>query len=107
MLDSAVITMLDMLRNPTGNLINVGTRHPLATGDECRAVAEQLVHVFEVETFRLWLETPKEYGVSEVADYEDEVEFLACVLVKNIDTHPADRCNCDWSHPTDHSVESE
>jgi len=85
MLDSAVITMLDMLRNPIGNLINVGTRHPLATGDECRAVAEQLVHVFEVETFRLWLETPKEYGVSEVADYEDEVEFLACVLAYSRD----------------------
>ena len=85
MLDSAVITMLDMPRNSVRDFVNVGARHPLTTRHECWAVAEQFIHVFEVETFRLWLETPKEYGVSEVADYEDEVEFLACVLAYSRD----------------------
>jgi hypothetical protein len=81
MLDSAVITMLDMPRNSVRDFVNVGARHPLTTRHECWAVAEQFIHVFEVETFRLWLEAPKEYGIGEVADYEDEIEFLARVLV--------------------------
>jgi hypothetical protein len=81
MLDSAVISMLDMPRNSVRDFVNVGARHPLTTRHECWAVAEQFIHVFEVETFRLWLEAPKEYGIGEVADYEDEIEFLARVLV--------------------------
>ena len=81
MLDSAIITMLDVLRNPIGDFINVRARNPLATRHECRAVAEQFIHVFEVQSFGLWLEAPKEYGIGEVADYENKVEFLLRVLV--------------------------
>ena len=81
MLDNALATVLGVLRNSIGDFVNVRARNPLATRHECWTVAEKLVHVFEVETFCLWLETPKEHGVGEVADDEDEVEFLSRVLV--------------------------
>ena len=48
MLDSAVITMLDMPRNSVRDFVNVGARHPLTTRHECWAVAEQFIHIFEV-----------------------------------------------------------
>jgi hypothetical protein len=80
-LDSAIPTNLVMLRNTIGHVVNVWAWHPLAARHECRTVAEQLVHIFEVETFRFWLEAPKEDGIEEVTDHEDEVEFLANVLV--------------------------
>ena len=80
-LDSALIAVFDVLSDPIGDFVNMRARDPLATGHECRAVTEQLVHVFEVETFRLWLETPKEYGIGEIADYEDKIESLLRVLV--------------------------
>lgn len=81
MLDSALIAVLEVLRDPIGDFVNMRARDPLATGHECRAVTEQLVHVFEVETFRLWLKTPKEYGIGEIADHEDKIESLLRVLV--------------------------
>lgn len=80
-LDSALIAVFDVLSDAIGDFVNMRARDPLAIGHECRAVTEQLVHVFEVETFRLWLETPKEYGTGEIADYEDKIESLLSVLV--------------------------
>jgi hypothetical protein len=75
----AIHTKLIMLRNPIRNFINMRARHPFAARNKRRTVPEQLIHIFQVQTFRLRLEAPEEYGVEEVADDEDEVEFLMSV----------------------------
>jgi hypothetical protein len=86
MLNSGISTKLIMLRDPIGNFINMRARHPLAPRHKRRTIAEQLVHVLKIEAFRLWLEAPEEDRIEEVADYEDEVEFLVSVSA-NISYH--------------------
>lgn len=111
MLDSTTAAVLVTLRNIIGDFVNMRARHPLATRHERRAVTEQLVHIFEVQAFRLRLEAPEEDSVEEVTDHEDEVEFLVDVstcaqdLGDCVATHPADRCDCDGGHLADHRVE--
>ena len=83
MLYSTVPIELVMLRDTVGDFINVRARHPFATRYERWAVTEQLVHIFEVKTFRLWLEAPEEYSVEEVAYHEDKIEFLINVSVNS------------------------
>jgi hypothetical protein len=117
MLNSTIDTILIMLRNPISNFINMRARHPLAPRHKRRTITEQLIHIFQIKPFRLRLKTPEENGVEEVADYEDEVEFLASVsanshmILERFDremaTYPADRSDGNWSHLADHRVESE
>jgi hypothetical protein len=117
MLSRAVHTKLIMLRDPISNFINMRARHPLAARHKRRTITEQLVHIFQIKPFRLRLETPEEDRVEEVADDENEVEFLASVsanshmILERFDrkmaTYPADRSDGNWSHLADHRVESE
>jgi hypothetical protein len=81
MLNRAVHIKLIMLRDPISNFINMRARHPLAARHKRRTITEQLVHIFQIKPFRLRLEAPEENGVEEVADDEDEVEFLLNVSV--------------------------
>jgi hypothetical protein len=81
MLNSAIDTKLIMLRDPISNFINMRARHPLAARHKRRTITEQLVHIFQIKPFRLRLEAPEENGVEEVADDENEVEFLLNVSV--------------------------
>jgi hypothetical protein len=112
-LDSAIAAVFVVLRNFVGDFVNMWTWHPLATRHECGTVAEQLVHVFEIEAFGLGLETPEEYSVEEITDHEDKVEFLANVSVCSRDpwdcvaTYPANRCDRNRGNLADHRVESE
>ena len=95
MLNSTFHAKLIVLRDSVCHFIDVRARHPLATGYERWAVTEQLIHVFKVEAFGFGLEAPEEDGVEEVADHEDEVEFLSKVSASLRDwndamvTHPS------------------
>jgi len=84
-----------MLRNLLGILIDMRAGLPLAAWDESRVVAEELVHVLQIEPLGLGLERPEEQGIAEVANDEDEVEL------------PSDRGDGDGRDLTDHRVEGE
>jgi hypothetical protein len=117
MLNSAISTKFIMLRNPVRNFINMRARHPLAPRHKRRTIPEQLIHILQVKTFRLRLEAPEEDRIEEVADDEDEVEFLLSVSANSdtileefnggMATHPADRSDGNGRDLTDHRVESE
>ena len=70
-------------------------RHPLGAGDEGGRIVEQIIHIFQVQTFCLGQERPEEERVDQIADDEDDVEF------------PADGRNGDGCHLADHRVEGE
>ena len=57
-------------------MIDIGARSPLTTRYKRRAVAEELVHILEIEPLGLWLKTPKEDGVRQITHDEHKVEFL-------------------------------
>jgi hypothetical protein len=63
-------------RNIPRQIIDIRTRSPLTAGNKRRTVAEEFIHVFEIEPLGFRLETPEEDGVREVAYDEYDVEFL-------------------------------
>jgi hypothetical protein len=83
MLNSTIDTKLIMLRDPIRHFVNMRARHPLAPWHKRRTIPKQLIHIFQVKTFRLRLETPEEDRVEEVADDENEVEFLPSESAKH------------------------
>jgi hypothetical protein len=93
-------------------IINIRARSPLTSRNKSRTVAEEFIHVFEIEPLGFRLETPEENGVGEVAYNEYDVEFLDVQrqftdFTKQKTTHPADGRYGDRSYLSDHRVEGE
>lgn len=64
------------LCNFSGQFVDIRAWGPLAARDERGTVAEKFVHILKVEALGLRLEAPEEDGICQVADNEDEIEFL-------------------------------
>jgi hypothetical protein len=72
-------------RNISCQIINIRARSPLTAGDKRRTVAEEFIHVFEIEPLGFRLETPEEDSVGKVAYDKYDVEFLVVSSQLQID----------------------
>lgn len=65
-----------IFRDTSCQIIDIGAWYPLTARDECRAVAEEFVHILEIEPLGFRLETPEKDSVRQVTYDEHDVEFL-------------------------------